>query len=170
MRLTRAEDLLSIAFVVFLSACMRPPMSRPVPSDGEDEILSAVEPPCPATATMAPEATEEMKRTPIRNAKLESSLVQLLNVYEERGLTEAQAFARAHQIVMEDDRVQVVIDTTPDTTPELLEAIDRLGGKPERHYKNLVQALVPLDALETLAARPDVKMIREPRRPSPSMP
>lgn len=170
MRLRHAQDLLIVVFFVCLSACTPPPMSQPLPSDREDETADAVEPPCPVTATPVTDATEEIERTPIRNAKLESSLVQLLNVYQEDGLAAAQAFAQAHLIVMEADRVQVVIETTSDTMPEIVEKIEALGGQPERDYENLVQAFVPLDALEPLAARPDVKLIREPRRPSPSVP
>ena len=35
------------------------------------------------------------------------------------------------------------------------------------HYKGLVQALVPIDALVSLAELPDVQQIREPQRAVP---
>jgi hypothetical protein len=39
-----------------------------------------------------------------------------------------------------------------------------LGGEIQGDYQGLLQALVPIDALEPLAARPDVQLIRDPWR------
>lgn len=163
----RLEDLLIITFVACLSACTPTPTSQPGASHGEGAGLSAVKTTSPVTMTVATEVTQEMERTSKGNTKLESSLNQLLNAYQQDGLAEAQAFAQAHQIVIEDDRVQVVVVTTSEAIPDLREALDALGGEYESHYENLLQALMPLDALETLAQRSDVKTIREPRRARP---
>jgi hypothetical protein len=43
-------------------------------------------------------------------------------------------------------------------------AVEALGGEYQLHYKNLIQAILPISALETMAKRPDVKVIHEPRR------
>jgi hypothetical protein len=142
-------------------------MSPPTPSAGEQVGAGAVETTYPITVTVATEAAQGMERTPNPNPKLESSLNQLLRAYQEDGPAAAQAFAQAHQIALEDGRVQVVIVTRAEALPDVKEAVDGLGGDYESHYENLLQALVPLEALEALAQRPDVKLVREPRRAMP---
>ncbi|MBC8445900.1 MAG: S8 family serine peptidase [Chloroflexi bacterium] len=104
------------------------------------------------------------------NPKLESSLNQLLEAYRREGLAKAQAFAETHMMVLDDDRVQVVIETTQEAMSDLKETIEALGGEYQTRYETLLQALVPIDALESLAGRPDVQRVREPRRPMPAAP
>jgi len=99
------------------------------------------------------------------NPKLESSLNQLLEEHRREGLAKAQDFATTHMMVLDDDRVQVVIITTQDAISDLKEAVEALGGEYQSHYEALLQALVPIDALELLAERADVRVVREPRRP-----
>lgn len=111
---------------------------------------------------------QEVERPRRGNPKLESSLNQLLEAYKQGGLAEAQAFAETRQIELKDGRVQVeIVATTTEAIADLREAIEALGGEYQSHYGNLLQALVPVDALETLAQRPDVEVIREPRRAGP---
>jgi hypothetical protein len=50
---------------------------------------------------------------------------------------------------------------------DLREAVETAGGAYQAHCEALLQALVPLDALELLAQRPDVELIRELRRVGP---
>lgn len=160
------ESILIASLIACLSACVPTPESQPETPDGEapgsaDETIPAV------TVTVATEVTNEWERTPGGNPRLESSLAQLLDTYQKDGLAEAKAFAKAHQIVLENGRVQVVIVTTPEAIADIRQEIDTLGGEYEGHSQNLMQALVPLDALETLAQRPEIKMIRVPRRANP---
>ena len=67
-------------------------------------------------------------------------------------------------MVVDEARVQIEILTTPEAVPGLIEAIEAAGGEYQGHYKDLVQALAPIDSVEALAARSDVLLIREPQR------
>jgi len=107
---------------------------------------------------------KDIERPSRGNPKLTSSLNQLLEAYRKGGTVAAQAFAKKHNMVIEDDRVQVTVVTTEEAIDEIRAAVETAGGEYQLHYKNLVQALMPIGALEVLAQRPDVQIIREPRR------
>jgi hypothetical protein len=109
-------------------------------------------------------APQEIKRPSEGNPKLGSSLNQLLEAYHQGGLAEAQAFATVHMIVLDDNRVQVEVVASTEAMSDLIAAIEAVGGEYQTHYQNLLQALVPIDALESLAQRSDVQAIREPQR------
>jgi hypothetical protein len=112
----------------------------------------------------------ELEQTSNVDPKLGSSLRRLLEAHRGKGLAEAQTFAQRRVMVLDGDRVQVVIVTTEEAVDDLREAIEALGGAYQGHHKTLLQALVPLDTLESLARRPDVRVVREPRRPAPVAP
>jgi hypothetical protein len=61
----------------------------------------------------------------------------------------------------QDGRVQVYIRAKP-ATPALLEQIETLGGKIDGQGLGVIQAWVPIMALESLAARPEVRYIYPP--------
>jgi len=52
---------------------------------------------------------QEVEGSSRSNPKLGSSLNQLLDVHRREGLAEAQAFATTHMMVLDDERVQVII-------------------------------------------------------------
>ncbi len=133
----------------------------PTPAPEEPTEWSTV------TVTTAEVALKNIERLSKGNPKLESSLNQLLAARRREGWAEAQAFATTHMMVLDNDRVQVVVVTTQEAISNLKEAVEALGGEYQGHYETLLQALVPIDALESLAQRPDVQVIREPRRPIP---
>lgn len=67
-----------------------------------------------------------------------------------------------------DGKVVIVIEATSiETLEELRWAVEVLGGKVETDYDNLLQALVPLDALLKLATHPHIEYIRSPHRVTP---
>jgi hypothetical protein len=103
-------------------------------------------------------ATEE-------NAKVDSSLTQLLAAGQRGGRASAQAYADQHLLVVDDGQVQVEILTTEEAVPDLIEAIEAAGGEYQGHFQDLMQALLPLPAIESLATRSDVVFVREPARP-----
>ena len=115
---------------------------------------------------------KKIKKAPKGNSKLGSSLNQLLETSRSEGLAEAHTFSRSHNMVIEDDRVQVTVVTTEGAVDKVRGALENLGGSYQLHYKNLVQALLPIGKLEVLAQRLDVLIIREPRRavPEPALP
>ena len=98
------------------------------------------------------------------NPKLDSALNQLLEVQRTEGMAGVRDFAGARQMVLDGDRVQVILVTQPETLPGLAQAAEALGGQIQGDYEGLLQALLPLDALQSLAARSDVQRIREPQR------
>ena len=110
---------------------------------------------------------QETKPPVITNPKLDSSLNQLLDAYRNDGMAEAQSFATTHGMVLEGDRVQVVIVTTPQAIDKLTETVISLGGEVQGHYKGQLQALLPIDSLESLAEQQHVQRIREPSQPIP---
>lgn len=132
-------------------------------SQGGETDASDIQSPVAAPVTTAI-ASHEVKRSSENNPKLDSSLNQLLDAYRSGGLAEAQTFAESHRMLLDDDRVQVEIVVAGEEISNLSEAIETAGGEYQGHYKTLLQALAPLDALESLAERADVEMIREPRK------
>lgn len=101
------------------------------------------------------------------NPKLGSSLIQLLNAHQHKGMAEAQAFALSHQMVTKKDRVQVTIITADNKIDQVRKTVETHGGEYELHYRNRLQAMVPFNVLEVLANRSDVLLIHEPRRLGP---
>jgi hypothetical protein len=101
------------------------------------------------------------------NPKLDSSLNQLLEAYQEGGMARAQAFAVNRKIFFQEGRVQVTIVTTEESIGHVRDAVEAAGGLYQLHYRNFLQAMVPIEALEVLAQRPDVIAIREPHRAMP---
>ena len=111
-------------------------------------------------------APQEIERPSKGHPKLESSLNQLLEAYHRGGLAEAQAFATMHMMVVEGDRVQVEVMASEEAAiPGLKETVEIVGGEYQGHHKTLLQALVPIGAMESLAERPDVQVVRVPQRP-----
>ena len=130
--------------------------------------MVGTEEPTPPEMTLPVDILVEVQETKppvITNPKLDSSLNQLLDAYRNYGMAEAQTFATTHGMVLEGDRVQMVIVTTPQAIDKLTKTVIILGGEVQSHYKGQLQALVPIDSLESLAEQQDVQRIREPSQP-----
>jgi hypothetical protein len=110
--------------------------------------------------------SKEAQRPSKGNPKLGSSLNQLAEAYRRGGIVEAQAFATSHNLVLQNDCVQVTIVTSEEAIEDIRCAVKAIGGEYQTHYRNLLQALVPIGNLEVLAQRPDVQVIREVGRPA----
>jgi hypothetical protein len=113
------------------------------------------------------ETAVEVEKRAWGHPKLGSSLNQLLKAYHRGGLAEAQSFATRHIVVLDNNRVQVEMVILSEAMGDVRKAIETAGGEYQGHYKTLLQALVPINALESLAQRPDVQFIREPQRAMP---
>ena len=109
------------------------------------------------------------------NPKLSSSLNQLVSACKHSAEFRVNAFAKERGMKLKDDLIQVVIEINADSREPLAEEIlyevrDRIiqaGGKFELDFHNLLQVLLPVEALEEAASWPEVKFIREPFRPHP---
>lgn len=100
----------------------------------------------------------------IFNHKLSSSLNGLLEAYQREGMTGAKIFAKNHNLVLQDNRIQVTIVTSEEAIDDVRIAVKACDGEYQLHYRTLLQAMVPITALKILAKRPDVESIREPQR------
>jgi len=98
------------------------------------------------------------------NPKLSSRMNQMLEAYRVGGMSGARIYAINHNMMLQEDRIQVTIVACEGATGDVRKAVEALGGEYQLHYKNLIQAILPISALETMAKRPDVKVIHEPRR------
>ena len=160
-----------LGVLLLQSACAPAQTALPKTPPGVDagahhtEDGRSIETAIPIPATL--EESQEGEQPSAGNPKLDSTLNQLLETYRQGGLAGAQAFAETRGINLDDGRVQVEAIAVLGAVGELREAIEASGGEYQGHYETLVQALVPLAALEVLAQRPDVEMIREPRRAGP---
>jgi hypothetical protein len=97
---------------------------------------------------------------------LDSTLSQLLDIYEANGLDAAQVFGDQCGLVTAGNRVQVVVMGGSDAVMSTVrEAITTAGGALQSAYANFQQAMVPISVLESLADRSDVKLVRQPWRP-----
>jgi hypothetical protein len=175
------EMLLAVGILLLQSACTPAKTVLPAVSPLASSLTSPLVPPTVARVgeagaaavgattpvTMAVDITLVPQHgvPPSRgDPKLGSSLNQLLEAYRQDGLAEAQAFAGRRGMILEDGRVQVEIVVVGDAVDDVRAAVEALEGEYQGHYGDLLQALVPLDALVSLAQRPDVAIIREPRR------
>ena len=134
------------------------PSALPIPE--QEELAPVEEPGVPAGEPGAPESG---------NPKLESSLNQLLAAHSAGGLAEAQAFATSRALIMSDGQVLVEIVADAGEMQALQEAVEAAGGVYRGHYEGLMEAMVPIEELESLAANPGVQVIRPPQQAIPAI-
>lgn len=101
------------------------------------------------------------------NPKLDSSLNLLVGALETSGPAGTQAYAQAHLLPLDGERVQVEITTTARAIPGLKEAIEAMGAAYQGHYQGLLEAWVPIDQLESVSTLPEVWFIRAPQLATP---
>jgi len=109
------------------------------------------------------------------NPKLSSSLNQLLSAYQFGGEPRMNAFAKERSMELNKDLIQVIIEVTADSHEPIAQEILgnlklrilEVGGQFELDFRNLLQVLLPVHALEEVANWPDIKFIREPFRLHP---
>ena len=99
------------------------------------------------------------------NPKLDSQLNQLVDA-ERRG--EAASFAAQSDIDLVDGAVRVIIECVPGQLEAATEAATNAGAKLETSYDNLLQVVVPITSLTTLADAVSIHFIRLPQYPLPS--
>jgi hypothetical protein len=98
-------------------------------------------------------------------AKIESSLAQLAQAYDQRGPAAARALSDSLALELEDSHVWVVIEGLPGTSEAIAAAVTGLGGQPQDAYADHLEAWLPIESLEALAAHPQVRVIRRPQEP-----
>jgi len=107
--------------------------------------------------------------------KMEQALTRLAETWKVRGADAARAFSHTRGIDIEDGRVRVVAEaaaiaggTSVFPSARVVAArISSLGGTVASSFRGLVEAFVPVAALESLAGHPLVSYLRRPLRPRP---
>jgi len=108
------------------------------------------------------------------NPRMEYVLYKLMETYLTQGMEEAREFARQRSIDMEGDFVRVVLASETGSASEaetnmkvslVKSQVESLGGKVETSYRQLVQSVVPLQALAALADLQGVRYLRLPLKP-----
>jgi hypothetical protein len=122
---------------------------------------------------------QQPQNNKLDNPKIEQALYTMIYPKAMSDLEKAGIIVNSQRrdLSLNDDTVQVVVEATVNPVflvteffPESMlirNQIDVLGGKYETSYKNLVQARMPLTAIESLAYSDFVKFVRLPLRPVP---
>ena len=97
------------------------------------------------------------------NPKLDSQLNQLIQAEK---LGDAASFAEQSNIELVDGNVRVIAESLPDQVDAAVKAAKALGVV-ETTYRNLLQVVVPITSLTTLANAASIHFIRLPQYPSP---
>lgn len=107
----------------------------------------------------------DIELPPKGNPKLDSQLNQLVRA-ESRG--EAASFAGQSAIELVEGSIRVIIECVSGQLEAATEAATDAGARLETSYDNLIQAVVPITSLTTLADAASIKFIRLPQRPLPA--
>lgn len=101
-----------------------------------------------------------------KHSKLSSGLREIADRH--RSGEPIETFAAEHDVVLADNTIQIVVQTTAADVPVVTELLRTIGGRVETAVGNLVLARVPISALESLSdAGPAVQVVRRPQRPVP---
>jgi hypothetical protein len=145
----------------------RPSASHQAPRE-DDAGEGAMQTPPPDTAPLPTALTSQDGATPPEgHPKLDSALNGLLAAYRQSGMPGAQSLAGTRGIVLDEGRVQVELVLAEGAGDDAIPQVEAAGGEVQAQYGTRLQALVPLEALEPLAQRAEVLVIRQPRRGTP---
>lgn len=100
------------------------------------------------------------------NPKLDSLLDQLVRA-ETRG--EAALFAEQSNIELVNNSVRVILECVPGQLEVATKAATDAGATLEASYDNLLQVVVPIARLSTLADATSIHFIRLPQQPLPAV-
>lgn len=100
-----------------------------------------------------------------KHPKLDSQLNQLVSA-EAHG--EAVLFAEQSNIELVNTDVRVIIECVPGQLEAATEAATSAGAKLEASYDDLLQVVVPITRLGTLADASSIHFIRLPQQPLPA--
>ena len=98
------------------------------------------------------------------NPKLDSQLNQLIQAATKG---EAVSFAEQHDIELMDGKVRVIIECLPGQFEAATKAATEAGAKVETSHDDLLQVLMPITNLTTLADTASIRFIRLPQYPVP---
>jgi subtilisin family serine protease len=108
------------------------------------------------------ELSTSQQRGKATHPKLESSLYVMLQSYRSKGLAGAAENAAKLNIPLKDEYVQIILQTTNDNISSIEPTVHGLGGSIEAKYGTLLQASLPLSALEAVASIDTIDLVRRP--------
>ncbi|HEX2987512.1 MAG TPA: S8 family serine peptidase [Chloroflexota bacterium] len=124
--------------------------------------LIAIEAPVPPIRAENPgQPTLPNKKRP----KLDSRLGSVADELVKSGESPAVQAAQQHNLDVIDNMVLVEVETRNQTRDSVRSSARQLGGQVEGEYANLLRILLPVSALERMAAHPDVLFVGPPVRP-----
>jgi len=112
----------------------------------------------PSTQQDLPLIPPQLKSHP----KLDSTLNELRLTYHSDGAAEARRFALTRGVELREDQVRVVVEAVAGQTDDAIQGIRDLHGSVEVSHGHLIQARVPLPALESLPLLEAVTFVRLP--------
>jgi len=96
--------------------------------------------------------------------KLQSTLIKLMGAPTSSESMEMATLRGTSRAELASGRVRVILEVSNfDKMDEMEQVVIALGGNYEGSYESFVQALVPIESLNTLAHRRDVRFVRFPR-------
>jgi hypothetical protein len=116
------------------------------------------------TSAHESQISSSSSRPPTPYAKLQSSLANLASTYDVVGLGPAVVAAAERELLADGGSVQVVVWARSGKEAAALAAVRAAGGRAEVIQGDDIQAVVPLPALESLAASEAVRFVHEPIR------
>jgi|GEM_PF-1619073 len=152
---------ISLLLLLALIGSVSPSVASPPPISPPPQSLERV--PVDLELLTAPILLDQAATGAAKHPKLDSALARLAQAAQESP-ERAVELADAQLLRVREDRVQTQITTSAEGLKRALEAITQAGGEVTKvGYKDtLIQAWLPVDALETVAASPDVLYIRRP--------
>ena len=114
----------------------------------------------PLGPSIADDVTPRAVPTAPASSKLASALAQIARIDRVAGGGAALDAAHARRVAQQGKLLRIVLERRGNAN--LRSAFAAAGGRVEGTWRNLVQALVPPSALESLAARNDVVFVRQP--------
>ncbi len=94
--------------------------------------------------------------------RLDSRLAQVLEAFERGGMEEATTAAQRFDIDVNGDRLRLIVEAAPGRSEQAAAVASGVGATVEAKHEHLVQALVPLPALERLSRSGAVEFVRPP--------
>ena len=100
------------------------------------------------------------------NPKLDSQLNQLVSAESRK---QTAGFAEQRKIELAEGGVRVIIECEPGQVASVSEVAARLGTSVEESWRDMLQAIVPINSLVALADTPAIRFVRCPYRPVASV-
>ena len=97
-------------------------------------------------------------------AGLDPRVFEVVDEYRAKGLSAALRVARAEDLDVAGDKVEVVVEADPGRTAEARAALAASGALVERSYGSLIKALVPARSLASLSSAGGVRSVEPPQR------